>query len=195
MRETGRGQATRQRLLDAAVPLIGEAGWGAVTTRMVAERAGVNQALVHYHFGSVTQLLVAASTGFARQLLAGFAAGLAEQPDVPAAVEWLLAGLDGYADDDPASRTVSETYLAASRLPALRVELAAVVDDFRAEVAGWLRRHGHGADEASAAATLLAATVDGLMLHRGLEPGLGAAGLAGPLRRLLTPDTAPEGAP
>ncbi|MFD0890429.1 TetR family transcriptional regulator, partial [Streptosporangium algeriense] len=34
-----RGRATRQRLFDAAVALIGEVGWGGVTTRMVAERA------------------------------------------------------------------------------------------------------------------------------------------------------------
>ena len=47
---------TRARLLSAAASLIAERGWSAVTTRAVAERAGVNQALVHYHFGSIDNL-------------------------------------------------------------------------------------------------------------------------------------------
>ena len=43
------GDVTRQRLLAASSSLIVERGWSAVTTRAVAERAGVNQALVHYY--------------------------------------------------------------------------------------------------------------------------------------------------
>ena len=35
------GQLTRARLMDAAAELIAERGWGAVTTRIVAERAGL----------------------------------------------------------------------------------------------------------------------------------------------------------
>ena len=50
------GELTRRRLLDAGASLIVERGWGAVTTRAVAERADVNQALVHYHFGSIGKL-------------------------------------------------------------------------------------------------------------------------------------------
>ncbi|WP_288047924.1 helix-turn-helix domain-containing protein, partial [Nocardia sp.] len=49
-----RGRATRERLLEAAVSLIGEVGWSGVSTRMVAQRAGVNAGVVHYHFASVS---------------------------------------------------------------------------------------------------------------------------------------------
>ncbi len=54
------GDATRKAFLDAAEELLVSSGAAAITTRKVAERAGVNQALVHYHFGTIEELLVAA---------------------------------------------------------------------------------------------------------------------------------------
>jgi AcrR family transcriptional regulator len=54
------GDATRLALLDAAEELLISKGVAGITTRKVAERAGVNQALVHYHFGTIEELLVAA---------------------------------------------------------------------------------------------------------------------------------------
>ena len=54
------GDATRKALLDAAEDLLITKGVASITTRKVAERAGVNQALVHYHYGTIEELLVAA---------------------------------------------------------------------------------------------------------------------------------------
>lgn len=54
-----RGQATRLRIIDAARDLLVERGYSETSTRAVAERAGVQLSLVHYHFGSKQQLLVA----------------------------------------------------------------------------------------------------------------------------------------
>jgi AcrR family transcriptional regulator len=53
------GDATRLALLDAAEELLISKGVAGITTRKVAEQAGVNQALVHYHFGTIEQLLLA----------------------------------------------------------------------------------------------------------------------------------------
>jgi AcrR family transcriptional regulator len=53
------GDATRKALLDAAEELLISKGAAAITTRKVADQAGVHQALVHYHFGTVEQLLLA----------------------------------------------------------------------------------------------------------------------------------------
>jgi AcrR family transcriptional regulator len=49
---------TRQRLMDAAVDVLREEGITGATARRIAARAGVNQALVFYHFGSVANLLL-----------------------------------------------------------------------------------------------------------------------------------------
>lgn len=47
-----RGREVPQRLLAAAAELIPERGWTAVSTRVLAERAGVTPSVVHYHFSS-----------------------------------------------------------------------------------------------------------------------------------------------
>jgi len=53
------GDATRKALLDAAEELLISKGAASITTRKVADKAGVHQALVHYHFGTIEQLLLA----------------------------------------------------------------------------------------------------------------------------------------
>ncbi|MFY1652083.1 TetR/AcrR family transcriptional regulator [Solwaraspora sp. WMMB762] len=52
--------STRQRLMDGAVEAIRRYGIAGVSARAVAGCAGVNQALVFYHFGTLDELLVAA---------------------------------------------------------------------------------------------------------------------------------------
>ena len=57
---SGGGADTKQRLVDAAVETLREDGFAGASARRIAERGGVNQALVFYHFGSVHRLLLAA---------------------------------------------------------------------------------------------------------------------------------------
>ncbi|GHH72641.1 TetR family transcriptional regulator [Streptosporangium violaceochromogenes] len=193
------GRETRRRLLEAAVTLIGEAGWNGVTTRMVAERAGVAPGVVHYHYASVTDLLVAASCAFAERLLDELARHLAAHPDLDGGLTWLLGQVAAYDGADPASLLMTETYLAAQRLPDLHGRLRGTVVRFRREVSTWLQVVGREAPEtdagaaaaADARAVLLAAVVDGLVLQRGLDPGVDVAALAGPLRAMLRGENAP----
>ncbi len=51
---------TKERLVDAALTTIKEHGYGGTTARAIAGRAGVNQALIYYHFGDIKNLLLAA---------------------------------------------------------------------------------------------------------------------------------------
>lgn len=55
-------------LLDAVEALLAEEGYAAVSTRTVAARAGVNHGLVHYYFGSVDNLMLAALQRFTDEL-------------------------------------------------------------------------------------------------------------------------------
>ena len=53
------GVTTRDKLLDATADVLAREGLTGVSARAIATRAGVNQALVFYHFGSVSGLLEA----------------------------------------------------------------------------------------------------------------------------------------
>ena len=67
---------TRTRLLDGALETLRTKGIAGVSARTIAAAAGVNQALVFYHFGSVDDLLAAACTYGAQQRLASYASQL-----------------------------------------------------------------------------------------------------------------------
>lgn len=54
------GDATRERILDAAVDLFSERSFDGATTREIAARAGVTQPLLNYHYRSKDELWQAA---------------------------------------------------------------------------------------------------------------------------------------
>ena len=62
--------AAEEALLDAAERVLVDAGYAAITTRRLAEEAGVNHGLVHYYFGSVENLLVRTLERFTERLIA-----------------------------------------------------------------------------------------------------------------------------
>ncbi|ADD43548.1 TetR/AcrR family transcriptional regulator [Stackebrandtia nassauensis] len=180
-----RGHEVRRRLLAATVALIGEKGWNAVSTRMVAERAGVRSGIVHYHFTSVAALLREASLGTVRQILTGFAPILRQYDDATAGIDSILDALDRYSGRDATSLLMFEAYLAATRDAELRAELSALVAEFRDLVADWLAERGQAAPRETAA--VLAATLDGFVLHKALDPNLSAEVFKPVLRRILHP--------
>jgi AcrR family transcriptional regulator len=62
--------AAEEALLDAAERLLVEVGHAGITTRKLAEEAGVNHGLVHYYFGSNENLLARALERFTERLIA-----------------------------------------------------------------------------------------------------------------------------
>jgi len=68
--KTAARTAAEDALLDAAERLLVEAGHAGITTRRLAEEAGVNHGLVHYYFGSNENLLVHALERFTERLVA-----------------------------------------------------------------------------------------------------------------------------
>ncbi|HWX08634.1 MAG TPA: CerR family C-terminal domain-containing protein [Gaiellaceae bacterium] len=80
----GRGEATRRRLIDAAIRVFGESGYHAVGTRELAEAAGANQAAIPYYFGGKDGLHQAAARQVATVGRAAFAPLLERMDDAPA---------------------------------------------------------------------------------------------------------------
>jgi AcrR family transcriptional regulator len=117
----------RDQILDAAAALFVEHGFAATSTRMIAERVGIRQASLYYHFSGKDELLIELLTTSVRPSLDAVVAIEALVPDraSAAAALYLLASVDV----ETLGRTphnVGTLYL----LPEIRHER---YDDFRAE--------------------------------------------------------------
>ncbi|GAB1692866.1 TetR/AcrR family transcriptional regulator [Krasilnikovia sp. M28-CT-15] len=179
-----RGREVRQRLLTAAAELIAERGWTAVSTRMLAERAAVTPGVVHYHFSSMQALLVESAMTAVRAVAAQMGEVLAGAGSAEQALSTLLGMLDEYTGTDPMSMLFVEAYLAGTRDEQLRQALGAVIAQAREQLAACFAAGGVADPQATAA--VVAAAIDGVLLHRALMPVPGAARVSAVLGRLLT---------
>lgn len=178
-----RGEAVRQRLIAAAIELIPERGWNAVSTRVLAERADVTPSVVHYHFPSVQAVLAEGALSAMQAVAGGIEPLLAAAGTAEDVVDALVAAVDEYTGADPMSLLFVEAYLAATRDDGLRAGIARVLADLRGAIGARLRQCGVPEPEDTAA--VLAGAIDGLLLHRAVAPEAATAGVAGLLRRLI----------
>ncbi|MFB4315836.1 TetR/AcrR family transcriptional regulator [Actinomadura sp. 21ATH] len=176
-----RGREVRRRLLQAAAELIPERGWTAVSTRILAERAGVTPSVVHYHYPSVNALLNEAVTAAMRDFTAGLRPLLDAAGSPAEVVEALLASVERSAGEEPGLLLFMEAFLAAARDEPLREAIAGAFLEFRNELARRFDEQGVPSPERTAAAVM--AVIDGLVLHRALAPA--PDGTAEVLRRLV----------
>ena len=189
-RRTTTSDETRQRLLRAAAELIAEVGWGRVTTRAVATRAGLPHGTVSYHFHGKQELLTeAALDTFVRAFPVDQLHAPATLPDLVSLFEpWISEPGDA---DPVVSRVGIEAMLESERNPLLRERLRVLLREFREAVAD-LARAAQASGSAPAGvspeaiATLVGAIGDGLFLHARLDPDLDAAAALGALRQLLS---------
>jgi AcrR family transcriptional regulator len=105
-------QQVTVKLMDAAERLLYDVGYAGVTTRAVAEEAGVKHGLVHYYFGSMDELLTQTLERFVDQLAEALEALYAD-PGLSFADKWRL-GSQFWVDES------------ASRFPKILLELLAM---------------------------------------------------------------------
>jgi AcrR family transcriptional regulator len=125
-----RQQAT-VALMDAAERLLYEVGYAGVTTRAVAEAAGVNHGLVHYYFGSMEELLTQTLDRFVEQLAQALD-GLYADPNLTFADKWRLGSQ--FWVNEPTSRfpkILLELLAMGWNMPVLRTRLTEVHARFR----------------------------------------------------------------
>ena len=125
-----RQQATVS-LMDAAERLLYEVGYAGVTTRAVAEAAGVNHGLVHYYFGSMEELLTQTLERFVEELALALEA-LYTDPNLTFSEKWRLGSQ--FWVDEPTSRfpkILLELLAMGWNMPDLRTQLTEVHARFR----------------------------------------------------------------
>jgi AcrR family transcriptional regulator len=128
--KTSARAAAEEALLDAAERLLVDVGYAGITTRRLAEAAGVNHGLVHYYYGSNENLLV--------QALERFTGGLIARQrelygsDAPFVEKWRTAMRYLVSEDATYEKIWLELQALAWNHPDLRERLAQVNAEWRA---------------------------------------------------------------
>lgn len=117
-------------LLDAAERLLVDVGYSGITTRRLAEEAGLNHGLVHYYFGSIENLLVGTLERFTKRLIERQRAMYAA--DMPFIEKWRTAMRYLVEEDVRYEKVWLELHALAWNRPEMRERLAAVDGEWRA---------------------------------------------------------------
>ncbi len=125
-----RSNETRRLLVDAAIATLQQEGFVGASARAIAERAGVNQGLIFYHFGTVANLLLAALDAVSDERLGQYGAMVAGAGSpgelVEVATDIFRTDLDaGYIT------VLVEMIAGSSSTPDLGPEVAARIDPWR----------------------------------------------------------------
>jgi AcrR family transcriptional regulator len=167
--------AAEDALLDAAERLLVDVGYSGITTRRLADEAGVNHGLVHYYFGSIENLLARVLERFTDSLIARQRAMYAA--DVPFIEKWRTAMR--YLDEDrPYQKIWYELQALAWNRPELRERVDHVNDEWRSVLTEALAepRERYGIETPLDALVSLVVTFnEGIILERlsGIETGHG----------------------
>jgi AcrR family transcriptional regulator len=178
---------TRQKLIDGTLQAVRTQGIAGVSARAIAAAAGVNQALVFYHFGSVDDLLGQACEQATRERVAHYRDRLAA---VGSFRELLELGQALHTEERAQGNVavLAQLLAGAQVQPKLAAPLAAALGLWVAEIEGVLRRLladspvGAVADPAGLARAVSGAFI-GLELFEGVDP-TGAEAALESLRRL-----------
>jgi AcrR family transcriptional regulator len=116
-------EGTAARLIEAAIQSLQHDGFAGASARAIAGRAGCNQALIFYHFGSVTNLLLAALDQTSRQRMERYGPAVESASTLGELIT--VAGVI-YREDLEAGHiaVLAELIAGASATPGLGVEVS-----------------------------------------------------------------------
>ncbi len=125
-----RSDLTRRALVEAAIETLKEHGYAGASARVIAQRAGINQGLVFYHFGSVANLLLAALDAVSQERLQIYGSEVAEA----ASPTQLVEAAEGIFKNDLDAGYITvlvEMIAGSSSTPGLGPEVAARIQPWR----------------------------------------------------------------
>ena len=138
-RRSTRSDETRARVIAATRSVLGERGFAGATTQTIAERAGVAQGVIFYHFGTMNDLFVEVIRTSTAERFARYSEVLEESKDVAS----LLGTVLTLFREDKASGhvdAVAELIAGAGAVPALRAEVRRETDQWLLLVEQQVRR-------------------------------------------------------
>lgn len=156
-------------MLDAAERILCDEGYGALTSRSIADRVGVKQRLVYYYFRTMDELIVETFHRLAEREIERLEKAV--EADHPLREVW-----DVYVHTTD-TRLVSEFMALANRIEPLRREVKQFVEQSRALEVKVLTRAmsaSKGDEAMPAIAAAILATSAALAIHREAEIGITA---------------------
>ncbi|QRP51198.1 TetR/AcrR family transcriptional regulator [Amycolatopsis sp. FDAARGOS 1241] len=167
---------TRRRLLEAALPVFAEEGFGKSTVEQVCERAGYTRGAFYSNFASLDELFLAMWEHRSAEMIAAVrekfdGLGEIELPDVRSVVEFVLPAIPV---DDAWFRVSAEFTAHALRNPGLRRVMTAreeaIADALLPLVVQLLARAGRTVPDRAALAQALVAMHDGTSAQCLMDP-------------------------
>jgi AcrR family transcriptional regulator len=138
-RPAERASETRRALLEASIEVLRNEGFAKATARRIASRAGCNQSLVFYHFGSVVNLLLAALDEVSAQRRERYESALAGVSKPSELVE-LAARVFSEDLDTGDAAVLVEMIAGSTSTPALGAEVKSRVEPWTAFAADALEK-------------------------------------------------------
>jgi AcrR family transcriptional regulator len=146
-RSTARGEASREHLLDCAVELLREGGYGRVTLSALCERADISATSVYWHFGSKAGLLEALLERVSSRHTERIRSAVKDAPGGPAdRLEQMLSQVRKLVLEQPLGSLTGVALLSEGKVVAAdlretlkesrRREVELLAADFDAELAG-----------------------------------------------------------
>ncbi|MGH2794929.1 MAG: TetR/AcrR family transcriptional regulator [Actinomycetota bacterium] len=177
--------------MDAAERLLIQVGHAAITTRRLAEEAGVNHGLVHYYFGSMESVLAETLDRFTERLIERQKAMYAAE--IPFIEKWRTAMSYMEVDEESGYQKIwLELHALAWNDTAMRERVAGVTAEWRAVVRAALKNAAkeYGRDPRDVPIAALTALVEtftlGVILERHVGITEGHKELLRYIDRLLT---------
>jgi AcrR family transcriptional regulator len=167
-------QRTRSKLMTAARDLVVTEGWAAASSRAIAHRAGVNQALINFHFKGKAGLFRATLDRCVENIEKDFGPWMA--------VDSLSAYINKGVESIPrVRRNKNFKFLLAAMLEgaqdaSMKTAVINQMNVFRAGLRTFLERHGLAEEDLDRYTAMMAAAMDGLLLHYILDPSTDASG-------------------
>ena len=174
MTKTSARSAAEEALLDAAEQLLVDVGYAGITTRRLAQEAGVNHGLVHYYFGSIENVLVRTLERFTERLVVRQRELYAAE--MPFVEKWRTAMRYLTSEDVTYEKVWLELQALGWNRRELREHLARVNDEWRSVLSEAFEqpRRDYGIDMPLDALVSLVMTFNlGIMLERlgGIDTG------------------------
>lgn len=171
--KSGRGEVSRERILDAAAELFSQRGYAGAGVDQLAARSGIAKTAIYYHFGNKEGLLAAVLERAATTWIDGIQAAAKQAGDPIARLDRALAGMRAMLEEKPWILKLVQILAleVAEEKPEVRATLQSILRRAReAIVTGLHEALGIELPNAERIAGVMLALLDGISLGLHLDP-------------------------